>query len=148
VQRFARAGAVLWIAALGTTGVAVAHAAKTPQQRQMESIVRTWSRRLNAGDNDGIARLFAVPATIVQAPYKYRFPTRKAIAAWHAGLPCAGHIVRITFRRNTATAVFRLANRGSTPCDGPGALVAARFTIVKGLITVWEQVPVPVGAAA
>jgi hypothetical protein len=51
--------------------------------------------------------------------------------------------VRITFRRNTTTAVFRLADRGSTPCDGPGTLAAARFTIVKGLITIWEQVPVP-----
>jgi len=46
-------------------------------------------------------------------------------------------------RGRYATAVFRLANRGSTQCDGPGTLAAARFTIVKGLITIWEQVPVP-----
>jgi len=139
---------VLSLAAICWTGVALAGAAKTPQQQQMESIVRAWSSRLNRGDNKGVAQLFAVPAKVVQPPYVYRFPTRAAIAAWHAGLPCAGHIVRITFRRNTATAVFRLGNRGSVPCDGPGALVAARFTIVKGLITVWEQVPVPVGIAA
>jgi hypothetical protein len=136
------------LALSGWTGVALAGAAETPQQRQMESIVRAWSNRLNAKDNNGVAQLFAVPARIIQPPYEYRFTNREQIAAWHAGLPCSGHIVRISFRRNTATAVFKLGNRGATQCDGPGALVAARFTIVKGLITLWEQVPVPTPGAA
>jgi len=109
----------------------------------MESIVRTWTKRLNAGDNTGIARLFTVPATVIQAPYRYRFTTRAQIAEWHSALPCSGRIVAISFRRNTTTATFRLADRGSTPCDGPGTLAAARFTILRGLITVWERVPVP-----
>jgi hypothetical protein len=39
--------------------------------------------------------------------------------------------------------VFRLGNRPTSKCDAPGTLAAARFTIVRGKITVWRQVPAP-----
>ena len=143
MRRLAQAGTLISIAALAWTGSGIAQASKTPQQRQMETIVRAWSKRLNAGDNAGIARLFAVPATIIQTPYKYRMTSRAQIAQWHSLLPCSGRIVGILFRRNTTTATFKLGNRGATQCDAPGGFAAARFTIVKGLITVWEQVAVP-----
>jgi hypothetical protein len=118
------------------------HAESAVEQR-MSAVVHAWSDRLNAGDNNGVARLFAVPALLVQAPYEYRLTTRAEIAAWHAGLPCAGHVVSITFRGRNATAVFRLGNRKFSKCDAPGKLAAARFTIVNGKIVMWEQVPVP-----
>jgi hypothetical protein len=117
--------------------------ARTPLQRKVEAVVRAWSKRLNAGDNAGVARLFTVPATLIQGPYTYRLTTRADIAEWHSGLPCSGKILSISFRGNRATAVFRLGNRGSTQCDDPGGLAAARFTIVNGKISVWEQVAVP-----
>jgi hypothetical protein len=109
----------------------------------MEAVVRAWSKRLNAGDNVGVARLFALPATLIQGPYTYRLASRAEIADWHSGLPCSGRILSVSFRGNRATAVFRLGDRGSTPCDDPGGLAAARFTIVNGKITVWQQVAVP-----
>jgi hypothetical protein len=111
--------------------------------QQMKAIVRAWSARLNARDNDGLSRLFTVPALVIQAPYAYKLVTRAQIARWYAGLPCAGHVVSITVRGRFATAVFRLANRGSTACDAPGTLAAARFEIEHGKILSWEQVPVP-----
>ena len=141
MRRLALSG--ICLAALAWAGPGTAQAPLTPQQRQMDTIVRAWTKRLNAGDNAGVARLFRVPATVIQQPYRYRFTTRAQIAEWHSGLPCSGRIVAISFRRNTTTATFKLGNRGTTPCDGPAKLAAARFTIVKGLITVWEQVPVP-----
>jgi hypothetical protein len=116
---------------------------RTPRQRRMASVVRAWSAKLNAGDNAGVAKLFALPARIVQGPFLYRLRTRKDVATWHAGLPCAGRIVSITFRGRYATAVFRLGNRGVTACDAPGSLAAARFEIVEGKIVSWEQVEVP-----
>jgi hypothetical protein len=109
----------------------------------MASVVRAWSARLNAGDNAGVAKLFAVPARIIQGPFLYRLRTRHDIATWHAGLPCAGRIVSIAFRGRYATAVFRLGNRGASACDAPGSLAAARFEIVDGKIVSWEQVEVP-----
>ena len=108
-----------------------------------EHLVRAWSARLNAGDNPGVARLFALPSIVVQGPYAYRLETRKQVALWHSGLPCAGHIVSVEIRGRFATAVFRLGNRGATRCDAPGTLAAARFEIVKGKIVQWVQVPVP-----
>ena len=117
--------------------------ADTARERQMKAVVRAWSARLNANDNAGIARLFAIPSVAVQGPYAYRFTARGQITVWHAGLPCAGHIVSITIRGKYATAVFRLGNRGLRKCDAPGQLAAARFEIVKGKIVTWVQVPVP-----
>jgi hypothetical protein len=109
----------------------------------MKAVVRAWNARLNAGDNAGLARLFALPALVTQGPYTYRFRTRAIVAKWFSGLPCAGRVVSITVRGRYATAVFRLGNRGSTRCDAPGSLAAARFEIVGGKIASWEQVPVP-----
>jgi len=95
------------LAALAWVGTEHAEATRTPQQRQMESIVRTWTKRLNAGDNTGIARLFTVPATVIQAPYRYRFTTRAQIAEWHSALPCSGRIVSIHTHGDTTTATTR-----------------------------------------
>jgi len=110
----------------------------------MKAIVRAWSANLNAGDNAAEARLFALPATMVQGAYVFRLVNPKQIAQWHAALPCSGTVVSIVVRGRFATAVFRLGNRKTSKCDAPpGTLAAARFTIVAGKITVWEQVPPP-----
>lgn len=121
-------------------------AAKRPpaaQERQMAAVVHEWSKRLNANDNDGIARLFAVPAILIQGANEYRLTSQHQISLWHSLLPCSGTIVSITYAGRFATAVFRLGNRGKTKCDAPGALAAARFEIVRGKIVSWVQVPVP-----
>ncbi len=90
-----------------------------------------------------------LPATIVQAPFVYRLRYgRKAVAAWHAALPCSGTIVSIAYSGDTATAVFRLGQRGKRhTCTTPGALAAARFEIKGGRIVFWEEVPVPAKAS-
>jgi hypothetical protein len=134
----------------GLLAVSPARAAaprRTPPA-QMKAIVRAWSERLNAGDNAGVARLFALPALMIQAPYEYRLTRRAQVAAWHAALPCSGHIVSITVSGRRATAIFRLGNRKTSTCDAPGARAAARFTIVDGKIVVWQQIPVPPPAGA
>jgi len=112
----------------------------------MKAIVRAWSTYLNAGDNAAEARLFVLPATMIQGPYVYKLISPSQVARWHAALPCAGHIVSITVHGRFATAVFRLGDRKSSKCDAPGTLAAARFTIVRGKITVWHQVPPPAQA--
>jgi hypothetical protein len=126
-----------------TVGTWRANGAPTAREREMASVVKAWSGRLNASDNAGIANLFSLPATIIQAPFAYRFDNRRQIALWFAKLPCSGKIVRITFNGSSATAVFLLGNRGATHCDGPGTLAAARFEIVDGKIVSWEQLPLP-----
>jgi ketosteroid isomerase-like protein len=129
-----------------TTTTTTTTAARSPaalRAARIEAVVRAWSRHLNAGDNAGAARLFAVPAIVIQPPYAFHLVSREQVAEWHATLPCSGHIVSITVRGETATVVFRLGNRPTSKCDGPGQLAAARFTFARGKIAVWEQVPVP-----
>ena len=144
--------AVLAVGCLGAPGLGAAPAisvtagaspSEQARELQMRSVVREWSARLNANDNEGIARLFTVPATMTQGVYVYRLVTRSQIALWHSELPCSGRIVSITLHGRFATAVFSLGNRGSTKCDAPGALAAARFEIVKGKIVSWTQLPTP-----
>ncbi len=109
----------------------------------MRAVVRAWSANLNAGRNAAEARLFSLPVTMVQGQYGYRLTTPAQVAAWHAALPCSGKVVSIRVRGRYATAVFRLGNRKTSKCDAPGTLAAARFTIVRGKITAWQQVPPP-----
>jgi hypothetical protein len=109
----------------------------------MKAVVRAWSANLNAGDNAAESRLFSLPALMIQGPYGYRLRTRAQVAQWHAGLPCSGKILSIKVRGRYATAVFRLGDRLTSKCDAPGTLAAARFTIVRGKIVVWQQVPPP-----
>src|SRR4051812_39750716 len=109
----------------------------------MRAIVQAWSANLNRGDNAAEARLFALPATMIQGPYGYRLATPAQVAQWHAALPCSGRIVSIKVHGRYATAVFLLGNRKTSKCNTPGTLVAARFTIVHGKITMWQQVQPP-----
>ena len=118
-------------------------AAAAAREHQMKTVVHAWSARLNAGDNAGVARLFALPSIIVQGSYAFRFHTRAQLAEWHSGLPCSGRIVSIAIHGRNAVVVFRLGDRGSSHCDAPGTLAAARFEIVDGKIVLWAQVPVP-----
>ena len=110
--------------------------------RRMRSVVRAWSARLNAGDLDGIAGLFRLPAYVAQGQTTYRLTTREDVRLWHSGLPCSGHILSIEIDGRFATAVFRLGHGRRTRCDAPGTRAAARFEIVKNQIRSWEQIPV------
>jgi hypothetical protein len=133
------------LAVLGTLLVLVlaptADGATSPAAAKQ--IVRTWSARLNAYDNEGVARLFARPATFVQPGGSYRLRTTADIVLWHRLLPCAGRIVSIKVRGEYATAVFALANGKNRRCDAPGQKAAAVFRIHNGRIVSWTQIPVP-----
>jgi hypothetical protein len=129
---------VLALVAAGGAG-----AGSPSQAARMKAVVRAWSANLNAGRNAAEAHLFSLPATMIQGPYGYRLTTPQQVAEWHAALPCSGRVVSIRVRGRYATAVFRLGDRATSKCDAPGTLAAARFTIVRGKITVWQQVPPP-----
>ena len=124
----------------------VASAAHADSPAATKRLVRAWSRRLNAYDNAGVARLFARPALFGQAGAVLRLESYADIALWHSLLPCAGRIVSITVKGETATAVFVLANGTHRRCDAPGQKAAAAFRVHRGKIVSWVQVPVPVPA--
>jgi hypothetical protein len=126
------------------------HQAAQPQPSQadrMKAVVRAWTANLDAGNNAAEARLFRLPALIslMEGPYGCnRCLTPAEVVQLHAQLLCSAKIKSIKVRGRYATAVFRLGDREISKCDSPGgSLTAVRFTIVRGKITVWQQVPPP-----
>src|SRR5438034_11676245 len=85
-----------------------------------ESVVRAWSKALDAGDNQAAADLFAPGAQVIQGPVVTSLRTHADAVAWNAGLPCSGKIVDLSTSGATVTATFLLGNRQTTACDGPG----------------------------
>lgn len=129
----------------GSTGQAAPEQAGT-DRATMEQVVRAWSDRLNAERNEALADLFTLPAVISQAGVVVELESYEEIAAWFAGLPCAGTVLSIEYPEpNVALAVFALDHRSpASPCDAPpGTRAAARFVFQGGKVAVWEQVPVP-----
>ena len=123
------------------------HHAAPPQPSQadrMKAVVGAWTANLNAGNNAAEVRLFSLPALIslLAGPYGCTCTTPGEVVQFHARLLCSAKIVSIEVRGRYATGVFRLlGDRETSKCDEPpGSLTAARFTIVRGKITVWQQV--------
>jgi hypothetical protein len=142
-RRLILAGALLLAGCGGSAKPPPAATHHPSQAARMKAVVRSWSRYLNSGDNAAEARLFSLPAIMIQGSTGFRLRTPGEVAEWHAALPCSGRILSISVHGRFATAVFRLGNRATSKCDAPGTLAAARFTIVHGKITVWQQVPPP-----
>jgi hypothetical protein len=126
----------------------VAAAADTDSPVATKRIVRSWSERLNAYDNVGVAKLFARPTLIIQSGVGLELRTTADLVRWHRLLPCAGRIVSLTVKGEYATAVFVLRNGKNRRCDAPGVKAAAVFRIHNGKIVSWAQIPVPVGPVA
>lgn len=110
-----------------------------------ESVVRAWSRALNAGDDDGAADLFARGAEVIQGGRVLHLRTHAEARDFNHALPCSGRIVALAVHRDEVTATFVLGNRPASLCDGPGDKAAAVFRIRDGKIVLWHQVPVPIG---
>lgn len=111
-----------------------------------ESVARTWSDALNAGDNEAAAKLFAKGAQIYQSGAVMSLRTLADAIRWNATLPCSGHIVHIETDGDTTTASFVLGPRKGSPCDAPGATATAQFQVRRGKIVAWRQL-VDVGPA-
>ena len=77
-----------------TAATAGPTASPSAHVRQMKAVVHAWSKRLNAGDNNGLAHLFRLPAVVIQND-GYGFHTYEELAEWHSRLPCGGRITSI-----------------------------------------------------
>ena len=130
-------------ALLAVTAVGSASAAASPS-----TVVRAWSRALNANDNEHAARLFAPNARVIQPGVDVRLRTHAIAVAFNDALPCAGRVISIRVRGERATATFVLGTRPKHRCDGLGQKAAALFVVHAGKIVRWQQVPVPSGPTA
>ena len=104
-----------------------------------ESVARAWSHAINTDDNDTAGSLFAKGAEVVQPDYFKRLQTHADAVAWNAALPCSGEIVSVKSEGEDVTVTFRLGDRPSSACDGPGARVRALFRVHDGKIVLFHQ---------
>jgi hypothetical protein len=143
---FALAATAFVLVLAGCGASAKPHHAAPPQPSQadrMKAVVRAWTANLNAENNAAEARLFSYPALIslMEGPYGCYCLTRAEVFDFHTQLLCSAKIVSIKVRARVATAVFSMSDREFSKCDSPpGSLTGVRFTIMRGKITVWQQV--------
>jgi len=104
-----------------------------------ESVARAWSNAVNTGDNEAAANLFAPGAQVVQNGRLIRLRTHADAVSWNAALPCSGRILAVAKAKGAATVTFRLGNRPTGACDGPGSTVRALFRVRDGKIVLWHQ---------
>jgi limonene-1,2-epoxide hydrolase len=105
------------------------------------SVVRAWSKALNAGDNEAAANLFARGARVIQGGEVIRLRSHSDAVQFNQALPCSGHVLSVTVIGNVATATFLLGDRTTSRCDGPGQKARAEFQVKKGKIVLWRQLP-------
>jgi limonene-1,2-epoxide hydrolase len=111
-----------------------------------EQIVRAWIRAVNVNDNEAAANLFAPNAEVVQPGHVFVLHTHADAFLFNSALPCAGRIVALSIRGQTATATFSLGNRLRSRCGTPGQEATAMFTVQRGKIVLWHQLPTRIGA--
>lgn len=113
-----------------------------PIPEELAKIVLAWSDAINRNDNQAAAALFAKGAIVAQSAV-YRLDTAETAAIWNDGLPCAGKVIELRMVDVAVVATFELGERPGHKCDAdPGTRAGAAFVIEKGLITLWQQVPV------
>ena len=106
------------------------------------ALIRRWADTLRAGDVDGAARLFGVPATVANGSVPQRLTTRAEVRAFNASLPCGARLLRTRHRAGYTVATFRLTKRSGADCgSGVGATAATAFVVHRGKILEWLRVP-------
>jgi limonene-1,2-epoxide hydrolase len=107
------------------------------------SIVKQWSKAINASDDKAAADLFADNATVIQGGQSVTLTGHDEALAFNASLPCGGRIDEQVLEGDEVTATFTLTGRPGHTCDGPGQTAVAVFQITDGKIVVWQQLPNP-----
>ena len=139
MERLAALGVALAVAAAGS-GAALA----TTDTPSTATVVRAWSKALNANQNEAAARLFAPNARVIQPGIDVRLTSHAFAVAFNDALPCAGRIVRLTVKGERAIATFVLGKRPKHACKAqPNEKAAAFFVVHNGKITLWQEIAVP-----
>ena len=107
-----------------------------------KTVVREWSARVNAYDNDGVRG-----SSPGRRPWRREAPSTRSARTRRSPFGTGAFPARpgssITVKGQDATAVFVLRNGPHRRCDAPGGKVAAVFRISGGKIRAWAQIPVP-----
>jgi hypothetical protein len=104
-------------------------------------VIRAWVAAERAGRMDRAASYFALPAIVVNVSDALLLPTRRAVRAFNASLPCGAVFLRAAGVGEWTVAYFRLTHRVGSRCDAPGSRAATAFKFRRGRIAQWIRVP-------
>jgi ketosteroid isomerase-like protein len=105
------------------------------------AIVESWSKAINASDDEAAANLFADDVTVIHNGQSVRLVGYDEALSFNASLSCGGRIVEQTLDGDVVTATFALTRRPGHMCDNTGQTTVALFRITDGKIALWHQLP-------
>jgi hypothetical protein len=108
------------------------------------AVIDDWSGRLNRGDTEGAAELFAIPSLAVNGDLPLHLTSREDALAFNRSLPCGAKLVKARPAGDLIAATFRLIDRPGGACgSGVGQLARTAFQVEDGHITQWRRLPDP-----
>jgi hypothetical protein len=112
-----------------------------------EEVIREWVDTLRAGDVEGAAELFALPAVVANGTPPVELATREDAIAFNRALPCGAVLLSTEPTEGGTIGNFELTERPGGDCGaGIGELARTLFLIRDGLIAEWRRVGAPAPA--
>ena len=105
-------------------------------------VIRGWTDAQRASDVDRATSYFAVPAVVENGTAPERLPSRAAVRAFNAALPCGAVLLRTSAATQPGftVATFRLVDRPGQRCDGTGNQARTAFGVRAGKIREWVRI--------
>lgn len=106
-------------------------------------VVKRWLAALTLGDIGAAADTFADGAVVqnLQPPAILR--DRAARLAFNDGFPCGAEVVTASSVKGYLVLTYRLTDRKTSACDGPGGTAAGAIKVEDGKMTEWYRLPDP-----
>jgi hypothetical protein len=105
-------------------------------------VIRGWTDAQRASDVDRATSYFALPALVENGAAARQLPSRAAVRAFNAGLPCGAVLLRTSAATQPGftVATFRLVERPGQRCDGTGNQARTAFGVRAGKIQAWVRI--------
>ena len=105
-------------------------------------VIRGWTDAQRASDVDRATSYFALPALVENGAAPRQLPSRAAVRAFNAGLPCGAVLLRTSAATQPGftVATFRLVERPGQRCDGTGNQARTAFGVRAGKIQAWVRI--------
>jgi hypothetical protein len=106
-------------------------------------VIRGWTDAQRASNVDRATSYFALPALVENGTAPEQLPTRAAVRAFNAALPCGAVLLRTSAATQPGftVATFRLVDRPGQRCDGTGNQARTAFGVRAGKIRAWVRIP-------
>ncbi len=114
-----------------------------PAKQADLAVVKRWLAALTQGDIPKAAGTFADGAVVQNLNPPVILEDEAARLAFNAGFPCGAEIVTASSVKGYLIVTYRLTDRESSACDGPGGSAAGAIKVEGGKMTEWYRLPDP-----